>query len=146
MYEEFDEDVPFLNLPVEPPSSSFIPLKIVGWLMLPVMLGLVMLLLWRRFMTPPTSANGAFRRMALLAALGGAGPRSSQTPFEYARRLAERFPLHRGSIQTIADAYVRWRYGAKVPDIEEPEQMESAWLALRKGLLLRVFRIGRRFG
>jgi hypothetical protein len=144
MYEEFDEDVPFLNLPVQPPPPSLTPLKVVGWLMLPVVLGLVMFLLWRRFMSPPSSADTAFRRMALLATLGGVSARPSQTPFEYAHRLGVWFPLHRGPIQAITDAYVRWRYGAKVPPVEEPEQMASAWLALRKELLLRIFRIGGR--
>jgi len=140
LYEEFEEDVPFIPFGRPPPPPPFNAAKVLPWLALPLALGLAFFYLWRYFMTPPTSAEAAFRRLVLLTTLAGMGPRRSQTAYEYADTLEERIPRHRGPARAIAEAYVKYRYGGKRLSSSEQQGLRMAWLALRGTLLLALLR------
>ena len=138
VYEEIEEDVPFIPFGRPPPRPSFKPAKVLPWLALPLGLALALFYLWRRFMTPPIGAEAAFRRLVLLTTLAGIGPHRSHTPYEHADTLEERLPRDKGAIRAIAEAYVRCRYGGKRLASSEQQGLRRAWLALRGTLLLRL--------
>jgi hypothetical protein len=75
------------------------------------------------------------RRLASWAGLAG---RASQTPFEYARWLDERFPGTGRMVRPIADCYVEGAYGGRQPDPETLAQASKAWDDVRRPLARRV--------
>ena len=98
-------------------------------------------LFWRRYMVPSEDPQTAYRRLALLGALGATGPHAYQTPFQYRERLRALLPSYRDDVDTLVDAYVRSEYGAKQLAAEDRESLIAAWLRLRTPLVLRILRI-----
>ncbi|MFQ5859981.1 MAG: DUF4129 domain-containing transglutaminase family protein [Dehalococcoidia bacterium] len=141
-----DEDDEFLDAPLRLPA----PLQGAPWYTqwqrwllwagLPLVLALALGYLWRWWMAPPPQPESLFRQLALLGALAGAGPRPSQTPYEYGLALRALLPTQQGEISTIVHAYVRSRYGRREPSAWERAHLAKAWRALRGLLLLRLLR------
>ena len=104
------------------------------------LLGFVVWLGWRKFMTPSDDPQTAFRRMAALGRLASVGPASHQTPFQYRQRLSNTIPDHRGAVSVVIDYYVRSIYGRKELDEAQREELTQAWLSLRMALFLRILR------
>lgn len=137
-YEWFEEESPRVIIPFRPPTSSFNPSTMLPWLALPVVFGLLILLFWRRYMAMPRDAATAYRQMVVLTSLAGMGPKSGQTPYEYAGSLGKTLPRHNTHVQTISGSYVRWLYGAKLPPADERERLAMAWKGIRKVLVIRI--------
>ncbi|HXK34455.1 MAG TPA: transglutaminase domain-containing protein [Dehalococcoidia bacterium] len=77
-----------------------------------------------------------------LAALSNARPRMSETPREYAARLAAQQP-DAGDIGYLAAAYERTRFGHKRLSEDEEERLDAAWPRLRNALLRRILPFNR---
>ena len=84
-----------------------------------------------------------YGKMTRLGWLAGAGRRHSQTPIEYADRLARTVPTAAAAVREIARAYARAKYGGREPSEDEREEIETAWRGARLTLARRVFRIER---
>jgi transglutaminase-like putative cysteine protease len=95
---------------------------------------------WKRYMVPSADPRAAYRRLALLCALGSAGPALHQTPYQYRERLFAALPGHEEDVSALIGAYVRSRYGAKQLASEEGQGLVQAWSRVRLPLLWRVFR------
>ena len=77
-----------------------------------------------------------------LASWGGMRPRPGQTPHDYARRLGKRFRDVQDDMPTLADAYVKSRFGHKEISEDETAAIKDAWPEVRANL---VGGIGGRF-
>src|SRR5579883_1729192 len=88
----------------------------------------------------PVSA--LFWRVTRLASLTGAPPQPSQTPYEYARQLARRYPQVAMPLRRIADLFVRERWAAphQAPHPAEQQQLEQVWPQLRNTFIREWFR------
>ena len=75
-----------------------------------------------------------------LARWGNAAARPSETPREFAGRLAQETP-DAGGAAYLAAAYERSRFGQKELTEEETEQLDAAWSGVRSSLLRRVLRL-----
>jgi len=94
------------------------------------------LLLYRR----PRNNALLYSRMVTLATLSGIGPARTQTPFEYAKKLANTIPRHAQDISNITSTYVELRYGnrdGRLPNWDS----KSSWKRLRHTLIRRVLHI-----
>ena len=96
--------------------------------------------LWRKYLIPSPNPEVAFRRLALLGALGSLGPQAHQTPFQYRERLEQVLPTHRQQFSIIVNTYVRHLYGRKELSVHDQDRLTGAWLALRGSLLWWVLR------
>jgi hypothetical protein len=86
---------------------------------------------------PPARLWGQTVRLASWSRMP---PAETQTPREYARDLRERV-TGLDDVDTLADAYVRHRFGRQQPDEAERARLEGAWRAVRTGLLRRLLRL-----
>lgn len=77
-----------------------------------------------------------------LAALSNARPWPSETPREYAARLAGQHP-GAGDIGYLAAVYERTRFGQKPLSADEEERLDAAWPRLRNALLRRIIPFNR---
>ena len=144
--DELEEDEDLLGLgsgevlinPTEEQSNT--RLWFLFLLLVPVGVYFLGRILWRRFMMPSPNPEVIFRRLVLMTTLGGLGPQSMQTPYQYRDALAQRFPINRLELHEIVGAYVRNFYGRK--DLTEREQAElgGAWERIRGALLVRIIR------
>lgn len=78
---------------------------------------------------------GQFRRLASWAGLGG---KPSQTPYEYADWIEQRYPGTRRMVRPIADCYVQGVYSNRDPDPETLARASKAWEEARRPLARRV--------
>ncbi|MGH2493883.1 MAG: transglutaminase TgpA family protein [Ktedonobacteraceae bacterium] len=90
-------------------------------------------------------------RLSRLASLSGTAPRASQTPYEYTRLLAQRYPRAQAALWRITHLFVRERWGARqhLPRESEVKDLEQLWPSVRITMLrswLSHFRPGRRDG
>ena len=102
--------------------------------------GLVINLLWRKYMIPAGDPHVAYRRLASLGRLASVGPIAHQTPYQYRQRLAQLLPEHWDQLSVVVHSYVRSRYGKRQLDDAQRFDLAQAWLALRMPLLLRSLR------
>ena len=79
-----------------------------------------------------------WERCARLAAAARMGPRRSETPREFARRLEATLDVG-DAPRRLAEAYIGVRYGARPPG-EAAETAGRAWRRLRGALLARIVR------
>ena len=97
--------------------------------------------LYRRLLVRVPGSQAAYERMSGLASLAGAGPVTPQTPGEFARSLARRFPEVGQEMRRLGELYSRARYRAvKETPAEELESMEQAWGRVRRRLLRSLVR------
>lgn len=119
-----------------------------------VMLGLFLLIVigllyfgvwWRRLYRGHGLAVQVFGRIAVLANWAGLSPRRWQTPYEYARVLAEAVPDQAVTIERLGDIYVRERWADPVSP-EHPRssgeinEIPHIWKALQPRLFLYLAR------
>jgi transglutaminase-like putative cysteine protease len=101
----------------------------------------VLSFLYRRYLVRVSVPHGAYMRMSTLASLAGTRPLVSQTPEEFARSLAHRYPEVGSDLQRIVELYARIRYGViKDAHPDEVASMRQAWRRVRRHLLSKVFR------
>ena len=85
-----------------------------------------------------SSPFGMFSRLRLLASLTGSSASDTQTPYEFVKKLGERFPPILQDVILIGQQYARIRYGQKQLESEEREQLARAWARTRRHLLVRT--------
>ena len=146
IFENCDDAFFFASLNDASSDTGFWQGKVLGnlpWLFAAIaiigVLGAAACLLWRKLMALSGDPRTAYRRLALLGALGSLGPVPHQTPFEYQERLRRVFPAHRQQVSVLIDAYVLSLYGAKEPATEDRGSVAQAWRRLRLPLLRRIF-------
>lgn len=115
---------------------------VLYFLLIPVVLWVLWQLLWYRFMRPSTDPTIAFRRLTLLARLGGLPPVLGQTPFQYRDQLQYAFPTKASHLDVLVSSYVRTLYGRKELTDAQKGSLAAAWVQLRGQLVLRIFRRG----
>ena len=124
-----------LNRPWYAPVLGYAP-----WALLPLALALLAAAAWWLWLATPPRVEVAYRRLGLLAALAGARPQASHTPYELARALEERLPTLGREVRAVVDLYVRVRYGRRRPTAEDHAHLAEVWRRLRRGLLHRLAR------
>ncbi|XGV96248.1 MAG: DUF3488 and DUF4129 domain-containing transglutaminase family protein [Leptolyngbya sp. BL-A-14] len=78
---------------------------------------------YRRWLAKLPPMESLYQQMLSWLALQGFHKHSAQTPLEYARQSYEfQLPVQADAIDDIAQAYVRWRYGGKVPNLAHLKQ------------------------
>jgi hypothetical protein len=96
--------------------------------------------LWRRFLAAPDNPWVAFGRLITLASLASAGPKDSQTPYQFGNQLQQVLPAQGKPVSIIVAAYVRSRYGNKYSTASERRLLAVAWQRLRLPMLWAVIR------
>ena len=76
-------------------------------------------------------------RLSRLAAFSGLSPGEAQTPYEYTRLLARRFPQAKNALWHITHLFVRERWGAPhhAPGPADQQSVEKLWPTLRATML-----------
>lgn len=96
--------------------------------------------LWRRRLSGLDAASSYYMWMTVVGALARLGPASSDTPLEYAEKLAAVIPAQAGDIRAIGLAYTQVRFSPrKRPDVETAACLRRSWRTLRGELLKRAF-------
>lgn len=121
------------------PAAVLLLLALVG---VPLAGLLVAAALWLRGMARLPVFARPYAQVVRLTTWSGLGPRASQTPYEYTRDLARLAPGASGALQTIADAYVAGRYGAKNLDSDAFQRLAAAGAEARR-VLFHTLAIGR---
>jgi hypothetical protein len=131
--------IPGSSAPVVEPKSytGYIAGGIISGLLL------VVFFAWYLVYRRPGGNSALYSRMVVLASLAGLGPRVSQTPLEYSRRLAADLPAQAQDIGSITEVYVDVRYGKRPLEADPRHDLTEAWQRLRRTLLKRVFRVGK---
>jgi hypothetical protein len=112
--------------------------------LLAALIGLGVLWLWWRSLFraySPTAAS--FARLILLGVWAGAPPRPSQTPREYARRLATAAPEQRAAIERVGALYAQERWGDPLT-LDENNTLPALYEHGRAGLAAAIARRLRR--
>lgn len=110
-------------------------------LSIPLIIAFALSFLYRRYLVQVSVPQGAYMRMSTLASLAGARHLVSQTPEEFGRSLAQRYPEVGLDLRRIAELYSRIRYGAiKDTNPDEVDPMRRAWRRVRRYLLRKVLR------
>ena len=89
----------------------------------------------RRFLAVAREPQTVYRRLRELAAFGGLSGSRPHTPYQFGQQLGRRLPYYRESVDTIVEAYVRTRYGAKTPLPDDGVALADAWMNVRYPLL-----------
>jgi len=115
----------------------FMSLFSQGWLgaftglLLAIVLSFAGWLLWRswrgwryrRWLAKLPPMESLYQQMLTWLAIQGFRKRDAQTPLEYARQSYDAQPaVQAAAIEDIAQAYVRWRYGGKAPNLAQLKQ------------------------
>lgn len=108
---------------------------VFGLLTISGVAALIGFLLWRRAFRGLSLAGATYGRMIRLASWLGLPAEPSQTPHEYADRLASAMPEGRPAIGQITNAYVLEQYAEVQPSDEEAAGLRQAWLRLRRMLI-----------
>lgn len=95
-------------------------------------------LLWRRDLAGLPRPVGVYVRMVRLATVLGRGPRPSETPGEYARRLSRRVPEAAEGIERITTAYARFVFGRRPGSGDD---LPIWWRRVRDALLRHALRL-----
>lgn len=93
---------------------------------------------WRyqRWLATLPPMERLYRQMLDWLAQQGIGKRMAQTPLEYVHQIRLTQPTERAAIvEQISQAYVRWRYGGQMPDLQE---LQRSWKNLKKSSFKRT--------
>ena len=140
-----EQDLP----PARPPAQASGP-SLGSWapMALPLGLGLGALaicglaiwLAWNLGLQGLTGAELAYGKLSQLATWLGLRRGLSQTPHEYADRLAQLVPGQEASLREIVSAFVSYRFGRREPASEQVERLHLIWKEVRWPLVLaRIF-------
>jgi transglutaminase-like putative cysteine protease len=87
---------------------------------------------YRRWLAKLPPMERLYRQMVNWLSMQGHDKKTAQTPFEYLHHLRDSQPKQRvDAIEFISEAYVRWRYGGDLPNLDE---VKRAFQALKKTL------------
>ena len=124
-------------------TGYLIPIAIVvGVLTFVALLGRLM---WNIGLGGLSTEERLYTKMSRLGFLAGLRRRPHQTPWEYARTIAQVVPSAEDNVGTISEAYARIRYGRRPtqdetePDEEKIDNLNAAWNSARWRLLGRAF-------
>jgi hypothetical protein len=95
----------------------------------------VAILGWNRSVAGLPYAQQVWAKTVRLAGWGGMRPEPGQTPHDFAKRLGKRHLDVRDEMPTLADAYVKSRYGRKHLSDEERQDLEGIWQDVRANLI-----------
>lgn len=96
--------------------------------------------LWWRRLSRLDVASSSYLWMTVIGTLARLRPAPSDTPLEYAGKLAAVIPSQAGAILTIGRAYARVRFSPyKLVDTESTADLLRSWRVLRSKLLKRAF-------
>jgi len=137
------DDVVHPERTVAPGKPPLIPIGLALGLI--AVLGAAYQLAWRRPLRGLSVAEGAFERVVRVARMAGLGPRRSDTPNEFGRRLSEALPAARSELTAITSAFVAERFGGRA--VDDPGYLQNAWAAVRGKFVASAGRLGLlRFG
>ncbi len=97
-------------------------------------------LAWEHGMGGLSKPARLWEKTLRLATLARANAQPSETPREFAARLARTVP-DAGAAAYIAAAYERARFGGKAASEDEAERLDVAYASVRRSLLRRVLRL-----
>jgi transglutaminase-like putative cysteine protease len=98
------------------------------------------LYVWRRSWSAKGDEGELYTKLCRLASWGHLRPQPWLTPLEYANLLVAALPSQGNAIHLIVETYGRWLYGKRGGSQEARQQLQGAWLSLRKELLKRIIR------
>lgn len=88
----------------------------------------------------------AYARMCYLARRSDNGPKDSETPLEFSRRLADNFPEEKENISTIVSLYIDTLYSPrKEMPVDELLKLQNAWIYLCNRLTKHMLGLKRWF-
>lgn len=99
----------------------------------------VVWLWWRSLFRTFTPAASSFARLILLGIWAGAPPQPSQTPHQYARRLAAVAPEQRVAIEQVSALYARERWGEPL-NADEDRRLPTLYERGQSGLVTAIIR------
>ena len=143
-------DTPQEDLPVPPVASpmqtgrDYNPLLTLAVAAFIAMLAGSVYLGWQRSVAGLPYSQQLWEKTVRLATWAGHGPRTGQTPAEFAQSL-KRTVRQAKDVSMLAAAYNRSRFGKREPD-EEKAQLAEIWSPLRNALLGSIVRRIRRRG
>ena len=144
-WDPFDEYGLFDNIPPEqqsPLSRSTKTGLVISISIMVVFLASAWLFLrtaWTRGLSDATIAERAYTKMGRLGVLAGLGPQLHQTPAEYARDMGRAIPAIAPDTLRIATAFASDRYGRRVTEQGEQDDVNRAWIDIRLKLVIRAF-------
>lgn len=119
-------------------AAALFPIALLG-VVLSLLLALS-LYVWRRSWSAKGDEGELYTKLCRLASWGHLRPQPWLTPLEYANLLVAALPSQGNAIHLIAETYGRWLYGKRGGSQEARQQLQGAWLSLRKELLKRIIR------
>jgi transglutaminase-like putative cysteine protease len=128
------DDVPVPPLaPTDQPGRSYNPLLTIGVAAFVALLAGSVFLGWQRSVAGLPYSQQLWEKTVRLATWAGHGPRTGETPMEFAQGLKRR--VHdAGDVSVLAKAYNRSRFGNREPE-EEKAALTELWGPLRGALL-----------
>ena len=124
---------------------GFILVGLLGLLLVGLLATGVVAVLWRRGFGGLKLYQRPYAELVKLGRWSGTlRPRTSDTPFELAERLARQVPRAHPAISELTDAYVEGTYAGRVPTADP----WRAWLTVRREVIRGLFsrRLGSWFG
>ena len=103
-----------------------------------VVVGMVVIAVYRLRHLPGPDPDLAYRGVVSLASRVGHGPRPSQTELEYMGSLSETLPAVRGDLELVAQVRVESVYGRRSADARRSAALRAAYARARTALL-RLF-------
>ena len=137
-------DTPQEDLPVPPVTPSvqtgrdYNPLLTIGVAAFIALLAGSIFFGWQRSVAGLPYSQQLWEKTVRLATWAGHGPRTGQTPGEFARTL-KRSVREAKDVSLLATAYNRSRFGRREPD-EEKARLAEIWSPLRNALLGSIVR------
>jgi transglutaminase-like putative cysteine protease len=127
------------DIPVAPPAATvqtgkdYNPLLTLGVAAFIALLTGSVFLGWQRSVAGLPYSQQLWEKTVRLASWAGHGPRTGQTPAEFARSL-QRSVREAEDVDVLAVAYNRSRFGKREPD-DQKERLAEIWSPLRNALL-----------
>jgi hypothetical protein len=133
------DDVPVTTTtPSLETGRDYNPLLTIGVFAFVALLAGSVFLGWQRSVAGLPYSQQLWEKAVRLSSWAGQGPRTGETPTEFARGLSKRVSGTR-DMSVLAGAYNRSRFGAREPD-EEKSALEECWAPLRNALFAAILR------
>jgi hypothetical protein len=134
-----DEDFQLFDLPPEIEDSFSVDGRVIAGILGSVFIVWLVWYTYRRIFVTVSTPALIFERMCWLGAFAGLPYQGTQTPAEYARRLAEIFPNAAGDLRILGNAHAVTRFSGREISSSEAEQLGRAWRNIRKLLIHRTY-------
>jgi len=130
-----------------PPTENASGDTLLPWLTVPLLLVVGLSLAsaaglrfaWNRGLGALSRPAQVLEKTRRLASWAGVGPRPSQTPREFLRRLQEALP-EEPDLPALSDAYERVEFGRRPLTCEDEVCLDDLWRRLRPRLLRRILK------